>query len=150
MLRLLDQDGDSLHFYNIDLKTSEFPWIPEECVGYLHVGGQIVGWCENKTPVGFAAFRYAEKSSMIYLAKLGVLPSHRGRGISRALLEYVEALTVTVTCFVPEYQVLSTEMTPVPWLKHMGFRYNGGTVELETEEYNLGMIKMYEFNKRVK
>ena len=117
--------ADLVHLQNIDLKCFDDPW-NREMWAWIgdNFGIQLVTYFG--TPVAFSCQNHDQRS--VKVAKLGVLPPFRGRGLSRTLLNGILDFTrlmraSQVEIVVPEYMCNpAMEQDCSRWLKRMGFR----------------------------
>jgi|GEM_PF-1058182 len=65
----------------------------EDVVRAMIEGGNVLVWQET-TPVGSARFRLLPDH--LYIGRVAVLPSHRGKGIASALMGYMETIARAV------------------------------------------------------
>lgn len=87
----------------------------------------IARWEEE--PAGYALFfhnysTFAAKPGL-YLEDLFVLPSHRGRGIGRALLRHLAGIAVARDCARFEWAVLDWNQPAIDFYKAMGAQWMG-------------------------
>jgi ribosomal protein S18 acetylase RimI-like enzyme len=73
----------------LDPPSGVFAETVESVKRVMSEGGALLAW-ENGVPVG--SMRYIFKPDHIYVGRVSVLPSHRGRGIATAMMRDVEAI----------------------------------------------------------
>jgi GNAT superfamily N-acetyltransferase len=80
-------------------------------------------------PVGYALFfhNYSTFAARpgLYLEDLFVLPSHRGRGIGRALLRHLAGLAVARDCARFEWTVLDWNQPAIDFYRSVGAQWMG-------------------------
>ena len=59
----------------------------EDVIEAMNQGGAILAW-EGSEAVGSA--RYRLEPDFLYVGRVSVLPAHRGKGIAKALMQYME------------------------------------------------------------
>ncbi len=84
----------------------------------IAAGGAAVAWI-GQEPV--AAVRVARQPDHLYVGRLAVLPSHRGRGVARALMAFAEAHAASLG--LPEVRVEVRSALPgnVAFFRRCGF-----------------------------
>lgn len=107
----------------------------KERVSYLNLpdrrGGFIVAFDDEK-PVGYSSYRYSHDGLTLYMTGAGVLPSYRGRGIYRKMVEdrLVEAREKGSRFAVTQARLGTSE----PVLRKLGFQEHGIFKQYISEE----------------
>ncbi len=81
-------------------------------------GGAAVAWIGQEA-VG--TVRYASLPDHLYVGRLGVLPSHRGRGVATALMAFAEAQAASLESLEVRVEVRSALPGNVAFFRRCGF-----------------------------
>ncbi|WP_248926855.1 GNAT family N-acetyltransferase [Paenibacillus hamazuiensis] len=64
----------------------------DDVLGKMRSGGAVIAW-NGAEAVGSA--RYEAREGYIYIGRVSVLPAHRGKGIGKRMLEFIETIART-------------------------------------------------------
>src|SRR6266550_4969222 len=119
--RIPDEDGLAA-WLDGDLESSDGSWI---CF-VAEEDGRIVGQVEARLLQPMDSARYQVITALGQVRgevnSLGVLKSHRRRGIGRALMEYAERWLADRGAVVIELDTLATSTESVPFYEAIGYR----------------------------
>ena len=108
----------------------------ESLFGARPVAEALLAW-EGDEPAGFAVFFHNYSTFLgrpgIYLEDLFVKPEFRGKGIGRALLQYIARLAIDRGCQRLEWSVLNWNETAIRFYQSLG-----ATPQDEWTVYRLG------------
>lgn len=89
-------------------------------------GGAIIVW-DNAEPLGTSLYYF--ENDYMYIGRVSVLPTHRGRGIGRLMMTYLEELARKKCCSKTRIEVRMSLPENIHYYKNMNY------MPIEEHEY---------------
>lgn len=90
-----------------------------ECAADVAVGGVFVAW-DGDQAVGTA--RYHLEPDCLYIGRVAVLPSHRGRSVGAALMTHIEALAPHLGRTILRLETRQSMPSNLAFYQRLGYR----------------------------